>query len=477
MVHKILFVSIFREGSGGGEGRIAYEMARWFSKDYQVMMLCPGTDTTLTTDGTGFKQFTVTSTGEGNTTIPLLSAVNVRKIYQFLDEFKPDVVHIHDPALLGVVAQLWAKLHQVPVFYTAHIIPSRALDFGTGEVANFLNAPINEALVERYLLNFYANCDAVIGLNDITSAEIREFGYTGPLIKIPNGRNLSPYQACQLADNQAAVKTLIFIGFLSKRKNQVYLLDVMQHLPTNYHLLLVGAPLVPAYQDELQQIVTAKHLNVTFTGQLDYAVISALLEKSHVFVSASRMEVQSLVVIEALASGTPVVGLANETVDELVDDTNGAHLPKDASPEMFASAVRKVCESPAVTYRERCEHARARVKNLDWSNVMRETVQSYEKIIAGQSEKPVKVNASDFLARYVAQIPAGRLHDDIVTITTNLTLPMTPSPRVPARALWITSLNIVVSIVGFYIVKGPVYLVQKLSRKIGQLNRQERKGT
>ena len=41
------------------------------------------------------------------------------------------------------------------------------------------------------------------------------------------------------------------------------------------------------------------------------------LERAHVFPSASKMEVQSLVVIEALASGTPVVGLSNETIDEL----------------------------------------------------------------------------------------------------------------------------------------------------------------
>ncbi len=46
--------------------------------------------------------------------------------------------------------------------------------------------------------------------------------------------------------------------------------------------------------------------------------------KTHAFVSASKMEVQSLAIIEALASGSPVIGLGNETVDELVDETNGS---------------------------------------------------------------------------------------------------------------------------------------------------------
>jgi glycosyltransferase involved in cell wall biosynthesis len=470
MVQKILFVSIFKEGNGGGEGRVAYEMARWFSRDYQVVMLCPGDATGLTTDSTGFKRFAVQSTGEGNTAIPLLSAINVRQIYQFLGEFNPDVVHIHDPALLGVVAQLWAKLNHVPVFYTAHIIPSRALDFGTGEVAHLLNGPINDVLVERYLLNFYENCDAVIGLNDITAAEIREFGYTGPLIKIPNGRNLSLYQGCHLADNQAREKNLSFIGFLSKRKNQAYLLEVMHHLPTSYHLWLIGSPLVPAYLDELQQIVSSRQLNVTFTGQLDQAQITAMLEQTHVFVSASRMEVQSLVVIEALASGTPVVGLSNETVDELVNQTSGACLPKDASPADFAAAVQQICELPAGEYRALCENARERVKGLDLSNVARKTVESYEALLTRQHARQETSSGREFLAKYVAQIPAGRLHDEILTITSNLSLPLPVKKETlpPARALWITALNIVAAVVGFYVLKGPVFVIRKLNRWISR---------
>ena len=44
---KILFISIFKEGDGGGEGRVAYEMARWYSHHYPVVMLSPGANTTV----------------------------------------------------------------------------------------------------------------------------------------------------------------------------------------------------------------------------------------------------------------------------------------------------------------------------------------------------------------------------------------------------------------------------------------------
>jgi hypothetical protein len=70
VIHRILFVSVFKEGKGGGEGRVAYEMARWFSRYNQVVMLCPGSSTGLYMDSDGFQMFTIQSTDEGNHAIP-----------------------------------------------------------------------------------------------------------------------------------------------------------------------------------------------------------------------------------------------------------------------------------------------------------------------------------------------------------------------------------------------------------------------
>ncbi|MCX6724912.1 MAG: glycosyltransferase, partial [Candidatus Shapirobacteria bacterium] len=124
-------------------------------------------------------------------------------------------------------------------------------------------------------------------------------------------------------------RQLTFIGYLSRRKNQKYLLQVVEHLPENFVLNLIGKPINPMYLQELKDYVQRKQLkNVNFLGELPYKQIPAILERTHLLISASKMEVQSLVIIEALASGTPVVGLANETVDELVDSSVGFRLEK-----------------------------------------------------------------------------------------------------------------------------------------------------
>jgi 1,2-diacylglycerol 3-alpha-glucosyltransferase len=464
MVHRILFVSVFKEGKGGGEGRVAYEMARWFSRYNQVVMLCPGSSTGLYMDSDGFHMFTIQSTEEGNYAIPLLSLHNIRRLFNYLDEFKPDVVHIHDPTMLGVVAQLWGITNQVPVFYTAHIIPSRALDFGTSEVAQFLTGPITEKLVEGYLLNFYQNCDAVVGLNEITSQEIRDFGYTGPILRIPNGRNLSQFNACQFANLSAATKILTFVGFISKRKNQEFLIEVMKFLPANYRLMLIGEPLVAAYQEELAQKAADLHVNVTFCGQLSQPEIAAALEQTHVFVSASKMEVQSLVIIEALASGTPVVGLSNETVDELVDASDGLRLSKDASPKEFAAAVRKICELGESKYRKLCENSRSRVSTLDWSIVMEKTLHGYTEICVKKAKAPASTISTEVLQKYITQLPAGKLQDALLEALSNVSLPSGEKTSSDTKALWITWLNMTASVIGYYVLNGPLLLIRRLRK-------------
>ena len=381
MFKRIVFISVFQIGYGGGDGRVAHEMAAHFSAGYDAVLLCPGPDTGLS-ETAGIKVFSVQSSGEGHFQIPLLTQRNIRKIYDFLEEFRPDVIHAHDPALLAVIVQVWARMSRVPFVYTAHELPAKILDFALKEVVrlpvDFLAVPVTRGFLE----DFYLNCDAVVALNSIAARGIREFGYAGRLFVIPNGRDLRNYATCRPADITQQQKILTFVGFISRRKNQLYLLEMLKHLPPQYCLRLIGEPLDPDYIVELEAYAKASHLdNVEFCGEVRYNDISEQYEAAHVLVSASKLEVQSLVVIEALASGTPVVGLSNETIDELVDEGDGVWLPKDTPPAGFAAAVVHLCTLTQAEYLRLCQHARDRVRHLDWANITQQAVDMYEWLI------------------------------------------------------------------------------------------------
>ncbi len=410
---KVAFVSLFRRGRGGGEGRVAHELADHFARRHDVVMLCPASATGLVQEhDSAYRIFGVRSAGDSEFHMPALSAKAVRAVFDFLDHFNPDVVHAHEPALLGLIGQIWARMHLVPFVHTSHVLPGKALDFGAADALDMkvLHGSFGESISRRLLKNFYENCDAIVALNQPAVEALRQFGYQGKLFVIPNGRDLEQYTACANADVDAAQKTLSFIGYISKRKNQSYLLEAHRHLPDTYRLLLVGKALNPEYGEQLRRYCETHDLtSVEFTGQVPHEEIPSYLQGSHAFVSASKMEVQSLVVIEALASGTPVVGLSNETIDELVDEAVGCRLPQDASPQRFAACVERLCALPQADYDELCENARERVSHLDWSNVVDQTVAAYRELME-QSPSAAKRNGA-VLADLVSFLPSGEVKE------------------------------------------------------------------
>ncbi len=461
MTRRIVYISAFYPGYGGGNGRAAHEMAETFASQYDVLLLCPGDRTELTpANKTNLRIFTVKSTGTGSLRIPLFTQRNIQQIFSLLDQFQPDIVHAHDPTLLGLIGQVWAKMSHIPFVYTAHVIPQKSLEFGTKDVIKLPLDFIAEPVTMRFLEDFYRNCDAVIALNPIVGKSIRDFGYTGRIFTIPNGRFLRKYDLCRSADVTQSTKILSFIGFITRRKNQAYLIEMLSHLPANYRLRIIGTAIDPQYLQEIETYTQQQGLldRVEFTGEIQHGEIPRRYEQSHVVVSASKMEVQSLVVIEALASGTPVIGLSNETVDELVDDTNGARLPKETSPAEFARRVERICNLSQVEYDRLCQNARQRVQHLDWGNVMAMASEAYEDL-ANDQDATIPIDGIH-LARMIALLPPGQVRRVLAERTVSMVSRVKKVRRVSQRTWLYAALT----------AAGSMFVYLFLRRRVGKIH-------
>jgi len=463
---KIVFTSIFRPGMGGGMGRVAHELAQSFAKEHNVVMICPAERNEIYQNENGVVIYGIRSAGVTEFQMPDLSTKTIRELFEFLDDFSPQIVHAHDPAFVGLIGQVWARMNLVPFVHTSHVLPSRVMDFGTTDALNvpILHSSISDFAIHSILSNFFSNCDALIALNQPALESIREFGYSGQIYIIPNGRALAQYNNCHYADNSSDIKTLVFIGYLNKRKNQSYLLKALRALPENYRLRLAGRPLNQVYRDELDAYIKKHNLNnIEFVGQVSHEQIPRFLEDAHIFTSASTMEVQSLVVIEALASGTPVVGLSNETIDELVDDHVGARVAKDQKPTEFARQIEKICNLSPHDYILMCKSARERVAHLDWSKVVDLTVNSYQELL---KTKPTRSeDENDMLTSLVSFLSTGDLRKYLLEVidetrqrptTETQLLPKVKVPnsirpwiRVPSSTWFISGLTILASVAGY----------------------------
>jgi glycosyltransferase involved in cell wall biosynthesis len=360
-------------------------------------------------------------------------------------------------------------MNLVPFVHTSHVLPSKATDFGTTDTIPLLKNSISEYAIHSVLSNFFQNCDALIALNQPAYQSIREFGFTGPVFVVPNGRDLAHYNQCQFPASDADQKVLIFIGFMNDRKNQHYLLKVLRSLPENYVLRLIGKPLSDEYEEKLTKFIKKNKLsNVEFIGQVEHSEIPRYLEEAHVFSSASKMEVQSLVVIEALASGTPIVGLSNETIDELIDDQVGAWLSKDQKPAEFARQIQRICNLDEEDYQTMCQEARNRVVHLDWTNIVDSTVEAYQEIL--KTKPTITIDESDMLTSLVTFLSMGDVREYLLdrieetrkrsSVEANI-LPKIKVPesirsliRVPSSTWLISGVTIVISVIGYLFMRG-----------------------
>ncbi len=418
---KVVFLSNFSEQHGGGEGQVAFEIARAFAKKHETAIVIPGSRNSIYQEDEGLTVCTLSSSRDGtaDTSIVYFSPTNIRFYYDFLKEFGPDVIHAHTQVTVGLVGQVWAIMNGTPFIYTAHELPTKLLDFNLSDLSKTVTRTLKflSFATQGYLRNFYNNCAAVVALNQSAFDDIRKFNYKGKIEIIPNGMDLSNYIKCKCTKVSTHQKNLLFVGYLTKRKNQEFLIEVMKYLPRNYRLQLVGTPLVQSYLTTLKaKVPSTLKGHITFTGYLPHTEIPKILENTHVFVSASTMEVQSRVIMEAMAAGTPIVGLTNETVSQFVDEKVGYRLPKNATAKQFAEKVMKICELSQPEYDKLCKEARKRLQPYSWDSIVDKTALMYQKYIKlrklGKKLEPH--TASQRVTRLLSFLSPTKARDAIV---------------------------------------------------------------
>ncbi len=391
---KIVILTTFKEGYGGGTGRVAYDMAYAFSKEHQVAFIRPAEKTGIIKKTKNLTVFGVESKGKGNITLAFWTPKNKKAVLEFIDNFKPDVIHSNEPINLDSILMKYAHKKGIPFLYTGHILPSKGVAFFFPAKAKILERIFYFLVFRPYIKEYLKYCDGIVALNEFSKNDHKKFIDEEKLFIIPNGKDLDRYKQAKIPSIKSDKIRLIYLGHIIPRKNQEYLIRVMRHLPRNFELILVGGTLNKLYLNKIKKMISKYNLEsrVIFTGPVPHENIVKYLEQAHIFVSAALLEVQSLVILESLATGTPVVGLSNETVDELIiDDYNGYRLDKETTPEEFAKKVLTIANLKEDSYRIMCENCRETAKAFDWREVIKKTTDMYETVKEKAKSKPNKV--------------------------------------------------------------------------------------
>ncbi len=299
-----------------------------------------------------------------------------------LEELRPQVIHSHHPFMLGGVALRVAHQHEIPLVFTHHTMYEHYTHY----------VPANSPALRRFVIKLstgYCNlCDRVIAPSESVADVLRRRGVETPIEVIPTGVDLERMSRGSGPGFRAALGipaeafVVGHLGRLAPEKNLRFLCEaVLAYLKQDprAHFLLVGqGPL----RREIEQAFERQGLGgrLHAAGSLEGPLISSAYQAMDVFAFASLSETQGLVLLEAMAAGTPVVALDAPGAREIVRDGLNGRLLKPASPEAFAAAVGEMAKTPAEEAARLKASARVTAQSLSITACAERTLRLYESL-------------------------------------------------------------------------------------------------
>lgn len=292
-----------------------------------------------------------------------------------LEAFRPDLVHIATPDILGISALKWAERQSVPVVSSYHTHFSSYL--------KYYKLSILEPYLWKYLAWFYGKCREVyvpsesmaeiLDKQNITSElKIWERGINSDLFN-PGKRDME-WRRQQGFDDEDIIVT--FVSRLVWEKNLRLFADVVNRLKEKYSnvkAMVVGDG--PA-RDGMNELLP----NAVFTGFLEGEELATAYASSDIFFFPSDTETFGNVTLEAMASGLPAV-VANATGSKsLVDHgVNGFRAPVQRSDKFFTLIEELIVDSEL---RKRMASASLeKSKHYSWDAINGKLLGYYKKVL------------------------------------------------------------------------------------------------
>lgn len=259
-------------------------------------------------------------------------ALPSRKVGLLLKESAPDIVHVVNPALLGAAGIYYARKLGIPLLASYHTNIARYLDF--------YGLPFLKGLIWLYLRVLHNRasinlCTSQTVRDELVKRKFRnvkvwERGVDNVLFH-PERYDASMRE--RLSQGFPDKKILLYVGRLAAEKEIEKLRDIFD-ASDHFVLVIVGDG---PHRGELENYFAGT--NTLFTGFMYGDELAAAFASSDVFVFPSTTETLGLVLLEAMASGLPVVAARSGPTCEQIRHESTGFLFDPEEPDGFVAAV------------------------------------------------------------------------------------------------------------------------------------------
>lgn len=298
---------------------------------------------------------------------------------------KFDIIHVHEPLL--------------PLFYFSRSIvrANKATFVATVHAQNNLSGnirPIAQSLLRKIFLNKYSQ---IIAVAKVSAALYEGMGI--PIHIIPNGVDSNFYTPVgpRIQQYLDGKKNIVFLGRFDPRKGVEYLLQawprITEALQNNVRLILVrgGSPEENARIFSIIDTLPNKE-NIVFEGYVSEDRKRQILRTADLMIAPSiGGEAQGIVLNEAMACGTPVLGFANPGYSWVLNDKKEYSLAEVKNVDELALKAIRILTDPNIANELSVWGLNEVKTKFDWGVITDRIVEVYEKALTEKVVKPETV--------------------------------------------------------------------------------------
>ncbi len=285
--------------------------------------------------------------GKSMAIIPL----GLPEIWRTIRNSHIDVVHIQEPGALGIMALTLSRLYGLPVVGAMHFSLEQVI-----RITPWFVRPFSAVFTKLYIRAVYPQYTAIMMPTKTVISELSSLiGHAERIHPISNGVETTIYTPvngpyAKLRKKYGFHETepyFMYLGRLDADKNIETMIRALAVTPNSFHMIIAGVG-----KQAMRLLSLAKELSVNdriiWLEKIAREEIVELYQLSDVFVITSPVETQSIVALQAIACGLPVLAANAGALPELVHDGENGYLLPTFDEKLLAEKMCYLATHPEV---------------------------------------------------------------------------------------------------------------------------------
>lgn len=292
--------------------------------------------------------------------------------FQKVRAFKPDLMHVFHPVNIGLAGVLFGHWLRVPILSSFHL--------DIAHMASFYGLTLFGAILRRVVRWGFNHSAYSLAPSRLVQEQMRAEGVQrvglwrrGVDAEKFHPRYRDAETRAQISDGHPEDTILLYVGRLAPEKQIEQIRPVLQQFPGTRLALVGGGP----HQGALARYFEG--LPVTFVGYRTGEALARAYASADVFVFPSAFESFGLVILEAMASGLPVLSSrVGGAQDMIIEGVTGSTFAVNDEAGLLAGA-RDLMAEPGKLDAARIA-ARQQAERFAWPVIMDELVECYQAV-------------------------------------------------------------------------------------------------